>query len=404
MTILNDYPESRMDQNPTPCQSAPDAPGPRQASPWARRARLLVQAGFLLLCVLVGLQFRSFVLSLGSDGPVAYRPAGVEAFLPISSLMSLVHTVKTGVVNRIHPAGMILFALTLVLAVAVRRGFCSWVCPFGTLSEYAYKLGQWMFGRNYNLPRWLDWPLMSLKYLLLGFFLYFILPMPAIGLDMFIHGPYNRIADVKMYMMFANITRLTLAVLIVLTILSVLVRNFWCRYLCPYGALLGILSFFSPLAVRRDTARCTDCGRCSRVCPNRIPVSRRRVVRSHECTACLGCVHACKPGALELSAGPRSRRLRLGGVAYALITVGAFLLVAVGGRVAGYWHSQTSPELYRGLYQALQQIDHPRTGYPYAQSSLGPAPQPQASPSPHYRVTTPTGRIGNSTDIRDRAR
>ena len=390
-----------MAHNPTPSQPAPAARPPASASRWARRARPIVQAGFLLLCVLIGLQFRGFVLSLGRDGPVAYRPPGVEAFLPISSLMGVVHAVKTGLVNRVHPAGLILFALTLVLAVAVRRGFCSWVCPFGTLSEYAYKLGQWMFGRNYNLPRWLDWPLMSLKYLLLGFFLYYILPMPALGLDMFLHGPYNRIADVKMYMMFANITRLTLAVLIVLAILSVLVRNFWCRYLCPYGALLGILSFFSPLAVRRDESRCTGCGRCSKVCPNRVPVSRRRVVRSHECTACLGCVHACKPGALELSAGPQSRRLRLGGIAYALVTVGAFVLVAVGGRVAGYWHSETPPELYRGLCQALGQIDHPRTGYPYARSSQTPAPQPQAHPGP-WRRTTPTGRLGNSTDARDR--
>jgi len=50
----------------------------------------------------------------------------------------------------------------------------------------------------------------------------------------------------------ADPTRLTLSALGIFALLTLLVKNFWCRYLCPYGALLGILSRFSPTAVRRN--------------------------------------------------------------------------------------------------------------------------------------------------------
>jgi len=43
-------------------------------------------------------------------------------------------------------------------------------------------------------------------------------------------------------------------------VLSILLRNFWCRYLCPYGALLGVLSFFSILKVHRNAESCHNRG------------------------------------------------------------------------------------------------------------------------------------------------
>jgi polyferredoxin len=54
--------------------------------------------------------------------------------------------------------------------VFVKKAFCSWLCPIGTLSESLWMLGRKLFGKNPGLPRWLDYPLRSLKYLLLFFF------------------------------------------------------------------------------------------------------------------------------------------------------------------------------------------------------------------------------------------
>ena len=206
------------------------------------KIRRISQLIFLGVVVLIGIRFSLFVSSLARPyGALASRPAGVEAFLPISSLMGLVYLIKAGVANRVHPAGLVLFALILGLSVAMRRGFCSWVCLIGTMSEYAHKAGARLFRRNVRMPLYLDATLQCIKYILLGFFLIMVLKTSTASLAGFAKSPYNRISDVKMYMFFTHISGTALTVILALLGLSMVFKNFWCRYLCPYGALLGIL-------------------------------------------------------------------------------------------------------------------------------------------------------------------
>lgn len=326
-------------------------------SSWLRPA---VQAGFVVFSILLGLQFRNFVLSLSAPegSPIKPRPAAVEGYLPISSLMSMIYLVKTGIANRVHPAGLLIFTLTLVMALLIRRGFCSWVCPIGTASEWAHKTGKVLLGRNLTIQKWLDCILRSIKYALLVFFLYTILKMPLEGLRQFLYGPYNRIADLKMYLFFVNISTTALVIILILVLLSVLFKNFLCRYLCPYGALLGLFSILSPCGIRRDTDKCTDCGRCGRACPNRIAVDKNKTVRSVECTACYDCIGACRvDGTLRMGL-PRTKK-KLSIIAYCVITVAAFFFAAQAGRSFNYWQSETSDEMYRFLYNGIADIGHP---------------------------------------------
>lgn len=321
--------------------------------------RRWLQFGFIAASILTGIHFHRFVQSLADEAllPVA-RPQEVDAWLPISSFTSLVYFLKTGIANTVRPAGLILFSVSLLVALTARRGFCSWVCPIGTLSEYAYELGQRLFKRNFALPKPLDFLLRSLKYLLLAFFVIVIGRMSADTLHDFIRSPYNRICDIKMYLMFTPPSLTTCIVVSVLGVLSLLVKNFWCRYLCPYGALLGLLSIPSPLAVRRAPETCTGCVRCAKACPNRINVHIRTTVRSPECTACHNCVAAC-PVPDTLRFGPPSPRHRLSPVGYALIILTALLLIPHVFRTLGYWESDTPTSVYRRHARNISAIGHP---------------------------------------------
>jgi len=132
------------------------------------------------------------------------------------------------------------------MSLVLKKAFCGWLCPVGTFSEILWKVGQKLFRRSFPLPGWLDLPLRGLKYLLLGFFLFIIGAMSAEALDDFMHAPYALVADVKMLNFFRNMGLTAIMVIGVLVLLSVLVQNFWCRYLCPYGALMGLASLLSP--------------------------------------------------------------------------------------------------------------------------------------------------------------
>ncbi len=84
--------------------------------------RLVVQVSFAALCIWIGIEFYFFVEYLESGGATgaAYRPPGVEGFLPISSLMSLYYFLLTGNIHAAHPAGMfILFGVVGGYAVGV---------------------------------------------------------------------------------------------------------------------------------------------------------------------------------------------------------------------------------------------------------------------------------------------
>ncbi len=139
--------------------------------------------------------------------------------------------------------------MSLVLA----KSFCSHICPVGLLSELLGRLGLRLVGRTLTPPRWLDLPLRGLKLLLLGFFVWAVwVAMDPAGVEAFLDSPYAQVADVKMWLFFAAPSRLTIAVLGVLVVGSVFVRDLWCRYLCPYGALVGLLGRLAPLKVARD--------------------------------------------------------------------------------------------------------------------------------------------------------
>jgi polyferredoxin len=224
----------------------------------------------------IGFQFYAWVRFFGTGGATKFveRPAGVDGWLPIDALMNLKPALATGQLPRVHPAGMFLLLAFLGASLLLHKSFCSWLCPVGTLSEYLWKLG-----RNFHLPRWLDIPLRGLKYLLLALFVWVIVRMPVEALAGFLSGPYGIIADVKMLNFFRHIGETGAIVLAVLTLLSLVVQNFWCRYLCPYGALVGLAALASPTRIRREAEPCIDCGKCAKACPALLPVDRLRFAR-----------------------------------------------------------------------------------------------------------------------------
>jgi polyferredoxin len=335
--------------------------GIRRASPeHTQRVRHAVQAVFLLLNVYLGAQFYLWVryFELGGHGVYVPRPPGVEGWLPIVGLMNTKYWLATGRLPEVHPAAMFLFVAFVLISAVLKRSFCSWLCPIGTLSEWLWRAGRRLFGRTFRLPSWLDVPLRGLKYLLLGFFVVAVGTMSAASIDAFMHAPFGLVADVKLLDFFRDLSAPLIESLALLTLLSMLVQNFWCRYLCPYGALMGIASLLSPLKIRRDAERCVDCGKCARACPAGLPVDRLRQVRSAECVACMSCVAACPvESGLQFALPPRpaadARQRWRRRIAAPAMVAAAIALVLIGtvvvARASDHWRTPQPRQLYLEL-------------------------------------------------------
>ncbi len=328
--------------------------------------RSSVQAAFVLLCLWIGIEFHLFMKWGMSGGLEQYveRPAGVEGFLPISALMGLLHWIYSGTLNAIHPAGTVILIGFIAVGFMMKKAFCSWMCPIGTLSESLWMLGQKLFKRNFTVWRWLDYPLRSLKYFLLFFFVYAIGTMSVFDLETFINSPYNKVADIKMYLFFAEITPFALYTILGLMTASIFIKNFWCRFLCPYGALLGLSGMLAPFRITRIKESCVDCELCTKVCPSNIKVHQLGQVWSDECTSCMRCVEEC-PVKETLVLRTKERSATVAPWVFGVLVVGTFVAVTGLGMLTGHWKNSVSKEEYQFRFQKL---DSPI--YNHAQGSV----------------------------------
>ncbi|MBU0482143.1 MAG: 4Fe-4S binding protein [Proteobacteria bacterium] len=322
------------------------------------RLRVIVQASFALFCLYSGYRFYLFYLwAMGRSESYVPRPPAVEAFLPIGALVSLKRFFLTGVYDHIHPAGLTIFIAAILLAFFFRKGFCGWICPVGFVSHQAEKLAL-KLKILWKPPVWLDYQLLAMKYLLLGFFAFLILvKMDVRSIEGFNRSPYNMAVDAKMLLFFLEPTALTIWVMSFLVAASFFLRNFWCRYLCPYGALLGIIALVSPVRVRRDQETCIDCKRCEKKCPGSIPVSNRISVWSPECIGCLECIATCPvPDCLTVSV---YCSIRLSPFLLPVAVVSLFLLIWAIALATGHWQTEVPVDIFKKYYQLGSRLVHP---------------------------------------------
>ena len=314
-----------------------------------------------LLLVAVQYTINTILLKQGIT-PWLMRPDVVDAFLPIAGGIELKAIVSLNLWDQTHPAAAVMLAAVLLTGLLCKRAFCGWACPLGLAGEYLYAFRKRFIKSELTPPAWLDWPLRMLKYLLLLGLCYIVIGMPAQSIPNYLDGNYHKIADLKMALFFLTPSLITLLVFTLILALAAWRRQGFCRYLCPYGAMLGILSFASPLKIRRDTQHCLieakgmKCDKCTRACPANIIVHTKTTVRSDECQACMRCVAAC-PKSAALGLGLKSGH-RLGHKGLLALVLIALFILPLGAYLAGFWHSQTPDNIRMELIQVIDRVGH----------------------------------------------
>ena len=320
-------------------------------------ARVVVQAGVLLVCVASIWRFHRFVQAVlgGAPGDVtALRSPGFEAWTPIAALVSLAHWVTAGEFDRVHPAGLLILLGALLAALLIRGGFCGWICPVGGLFDWLARLGRKLgIRRERALPAWIDIPLRALPWVLLLFFAW-----GAVFLGDYYYHTFDRYADVGMYGYWAwgRVGPVFLSIVAISAAGGLVIHRFWCRYLCPYGALTQVASKLSPWRVRRTEEACTDCGRCDRACPSLLVVSKAKAVSSARCLGCGLCVAACpEKHALHVEWKlPWLGARKLGWALSALLAVIGFGALPLLGQATGRWQTTISADDYRSVIPAMR--------------------------------------------------
>ena len=294
-----------------------------------------------------------------------------ETYCPMGGLQAL----ATYLANNSLPCSMsmVQIAMGLALLVAVvlfSKLFCAYICPIGTVQDLISKARNAMHIKGVKVRNGsiLDKILRIVKYALLFWIFYMTVSASELFCKNF--DPYYAIAtgfkgEITLWMSIVSIAVLVLG--------SFIIDMFWCRYLCPLGAISNSLKFWlwigvlfgayyvsevlgagipwavllgafcltgylleifhakpklQLLHVMKDQAACNNCGLCIKKCPYHIDIKScvNGKVDSVDCTLCGECVAACSTGALKVGV---SRKVK--GGAWAIVpAVLTVALVAFG--------------------------------------------------------------------------
>lgn len=302
----------------------------------------LLQWGVLISLVLV----LTGVVKFSAEKP------DPEAWCPMGGLQAL----TTYLANSTLPCSMssVQVMMGIVLAVAAMlfaKLFCGYLCPLGTVEDFLSGMRKglgWKKGIAIRNGSWLDKLLRIFKYALLFVIFY----STATASELFCKNldPYYAVAtgfkgEITLWM---SITSITLVILG-----GFLIDRFWCRYICPLGALSNTLKYWvwvivlfgtvlvlglckvqvnwvavlavfcavgylleilvpgatcQSLAIIKDESLCNRCKACTRHCPYHIAIDKCRNRVSHvDCTLCGECTAACRTGALKVGVTQRAK-------------------------------------------------------------------------------------------------
>jgi polyferredoxin len=294
-----------------------------------RTARRVSQGLFLLAFLWLIGETVAITGAKAALGSAERLPYPVELFLDIDPFAGAMVLLTTGTI----PGAMILGLIVLASGFAFGRGFCGWVCPMGTLNHMLGAIGSRLKGKK-RLRANETRPYQRIKYLVLIGALGAALFGSAIGglmdpislatrgialtvvpiLEWLFSGTLGLAwrSDVTLVqnaadglhdalgqaLLRSDGTMVSGGVILSLVFVAVLIANrfiprFWCRGLCPLGALLGLAGRFGILTLKKNEAACTACNKCQLSCQGAASPKPGDRWRRAECDLCLNCVAGC---------------------------------------------------------------------------------------------------------------
>lgn len=212
--------------------------------------------------------------------------------MAFSELKSIYQMILKGNFNFIQAFSGIFELITILfITILLGRFFCGWVCVFGAYNDLIHEISKNVFKIKFKVNKEADFILKYLKYLVLAVILVFGWTFGSSILGSF--SPWEAFAQITDISLVLSDFAIGLLFLLLITIGAMFVERFFCRYLCPLGAIFTLISKISIFKIRKPKDKCGNCRICTNSCSMGIPLFNENSVRGGECINCLKCIEVC---------------------------------------------------------------------------------------------------------------
>lgn len=179
----------------------------------------------------------------------------------------------------------------LIITILLGRVFCGWICAFGAFNDIISLLSQKFLKIKFRMSKKLDRILKNVKYMFLLFIVIYIWTMGSKLAQS--ASPWEAFAQLTNFKEAISQCIIGVILLGFIAIGSVFIERFFCKYLCPLGAVLSLSSKYRLLKISKPADKCGKCRKCTNSCPMSIKLYDTNMVDSTECINCLNCVSVC---------------------------------------------------------------------------------------------------------------
>lgn len=216
-------------------------------------------------------------------------------------------------------------AVIIPFTIILGRFFCGWMCAFGAFGDFIFNISNKLFKTKFKIDENTDRVLKYAKYVLLAFLIFVVCTFNITAFSTFspwdVFGMIGTIGKAPDFSYVAGNLTIGFILFIFITVASMFIERFFCRYLCPLGAVFAITSKFKLAKIRKSRTKCGNCKICTNNCPMAIPLYKYDVVNDCECINCMKCITACPRKNVTLTvSGDDVRPLVAGAAAVTVMT------------------------------------------------------------------------------------